>query len=196
MQVHEGMDVRVDGKSVRPLAEKTYIKLYKPVGIVCTADTREKNNVIDFVGCPIRVTYAGRLDRNSEGLLLLTNDGDLSEALMRSRNAHEKEYEVTVSRPFTDSELQLMREGIYLKEIDQTTRPCRIDWIGENRYCFILTQGLNRQIRRMCACMGVRVRKLKRVRIATLQLGDLQLGEWRYLTREETEKLRETIYAD
>ena len=196
MQVEEGMEVLVDGKPVYPPAQKTYLMLNKPAGIVCTADSREKNNVIDYVNSPVRVTYAGRLDRNSEGLLLLTDDGDLTEALMRSRNAHEKEYEVTVSRRIAPEELRQMRAGLYLEELDRTTLPCRIEWIEGNTYRFVLTQGLNRQIRRMCEAMGIGVRKLKRVRIATLLLGDLPEGEWRPLTAQETEALKQAVAED
>ena len=185
MDVEEDADVRVDGRSVRPLAAKTYLKVYKPVGIVCTADPREKNNVIDYIHSPVRLTYAGRLDRNSEGLLLMTNDGDLIEELMRSRNAHEKEYEVTVSRRIAPEELRQMRKGLYLKELGRTTRPCTIEPVSETMYRFVLTEGLNRQIRRMCEYMGIGVRKLKRVRIATLRLGDLPPGRWRELTEQE-----------
>ena len=182
MQVEEGMTVCVDGVPVRPAAEKTYLKLYKPVGVVCTSDRREKDNVIDYIHYPVRVTYAGRLDRNSEGLLLLTDDGDLIEALMRSRNAHEKEYEVTLSRELNNQELEHLRNGVRLKELDRTTLPCRIERIGVCCYRFVLTQGLNRQIRRMCRSIGIGIRKLKRVRVATVLLEDMRPGEIRELT--------------
>ena len=191
MQVEEGDTVCVDGKPITPPAEKTYLKLYKPVGIVCTADPTEKNNVIDYVHAQARVTYAGRLDRNSEGLLLLTDDGDLIDALMRSKSAHEKEYEVTLSRVMRKEEIERMTAGVYLEELERTTLPCRIDFLGSTTYRFVLTQGLNRQIRRMAETFGLRVRKLKRVRVATLELGDLKKGEWRPLTEEEVRALKE-----
>ena len=189
MQVEEGATVCLDGKVIVPPENKKYYKLYKPVGIVCTADPREKDNVMDYVHTPTRVTYAGRLDRNSEGLLLLTDDGDLIEALMRSGDVHEKEYEVTLSRVLRKDEIESMSAGVYLKELERTTRPCRITLLGGTTYRFVLTQGLNRQIRRMADAFGIGVRKLKRVRIATLSLGDLKKGELRELTEEEAAAL-------
>ena len=185
MQVEEGDRVSVDGRPVVLLQEKTYLKLYKPVGIVCTSDRREKDNVIDYIHYPVRVTYAGRLDRNSEGLLILTDDGDLIESLMRSKNAHEKEYEVTLTREMTDKELDAMRSGVWLEELQKKTRPCRISRVEGKTYRFILTQGLNRQIRRMCRSLGIGIKKLKRVRVASIELGDLKPGECRPLTDEE-----------
>ena len=189
MQVNEGDVVCVDGKQITLLTEKTYLKLYKPVGIVCTSDRREKDNVIDFIHYPVRVTYAGRLDRNSEGLLLLTDDGSLIESLMRSGNGHEKEYEVTVNRIFTPEELDILRGGVWLEELHRKTRPCRIEHIDGTTYRFILTQGLNRQIRRMCRCLGVGIKKLKRVRVASVSLGDMKPGELRPLTAQEQRSL-------
>ena len=193
MQVEEGDTVAVDGKEVAPLTEKTYLKLYKPVGIVCTSDSREKDNVIDYIHYPVRVTYAGRLDRNSEGLLLLTDDGDLIETLMRSRNAHEKEYEVTLSREMMADEMKALRAGVWLDELGKKTRPCTIEQIEGKTYRFILTQGLNRQIRRMCRSIGIGIIKLKRVRVASVVLGDMKPGELRQLTEEEKRRLLETV---
>ena len=193
MQVEEGDTVAVDGKEVAPLTEKTYLKLYKPVGIVCTSDSREKDNVIDYIHYPVRVTYAGRLDRNSEGLLLLTDDGDLIETLMRSRNAHEKEYEVTLSREMMADEMKALRAGVWLDELGKKTRPCTIEQIEGKTYRFILTQGLNRQIRRMCRSIGIGIIKLKRVRVASVVLGDMKPGELRPLTEEEKRRLLETV---
>ncbi len=189
MQVEDGMRVCVDGRPVEPQRKHVYLKFYKPVGIVCTSDRREKNNVIDYIHYPVRVTYAGRLDRNSEGLLLLTSDGDLIETLMRSRNAHEKEYEVELSRRPEDEELERLRRGVYLEELDRTTLPCRIERMDGTTCRFILTQGLNRQIRRMCRSVGIGIRKLKRVRIASLMLGDMRPGELRELTEDERRKI-------
>ena len=193
MQVEEGDTVAVDGKAVAPLTEKTYLKLYKPVGVVCTSDSREKDNVIDYIHYPVRVTYAGRLDRNSEGLLLLTDDGDLIETLMRSRNAHEKEYEVTLSREMMADEMKALRAGVWLDELGKKTRPCTIEQIEGKTYRFILTQGLNRQIRRMCRSIGIGIIKLKRVRVASVVLGDMKPGELRPLTEEEKRRLLETV---
>ena len=196
MQVEEGDCVCLDGRPVVPQREKTYLKLYKPVGIVCTSDVREKDNVIDYVHYPVRVTYAGRLDKNSEGLLLLTDDGDLIETLMRARNAHEKEYEVTLSRNMTEEELKVLRAGVWLEELDRKTMPCVIEQTGDRTYRFVLTQGLNRQIRRMCRSVGIGVRRLKRVRIGTLLLGDMKPGELRPLTKEEIHSLLDAVGED
>ena len=193
MQAGEGDTVTVDGRTVVPLTEKTYLKLYKPVGVVCTSDTREKDNVIDYIHYPVRVTYAGRLDRNSEGLLLLTDDGSLIETLMRSKNAHEKEYEVTLTREMMKNEIESLRAGVWLDEIGKKTRPCLIEQIEGTTYRFVLTQGLNRQIRRMCRSIGIGIRKLKRVRVASVVLGDMRPGELRPLTEEEKRRLFETI---
>ena len=189
MQVEEGDEVLVDGRQVRPLTEKTYLKLYKPVGIVCTSDTREKDNVIQYVHYPVRVTYAGRLDRNSEGLLLLTDDGELIESLMRSGNEHEKEYEVTLTREMTGKELSVLRAGVWLDELNRKTRPCVVEHIEGTTYRFILTQGLNRQIRRMCRTLGISIKKLKRVRIASVVIGDMKPGELQPLTEDEKKRL-------
>lgn len=189
MQAEEGDIVCVDGKRVDLLREKTYLKLYKPVGIVCTSDTREKDNVIEYIHYPVRVTYAGRLDRNSEGLLILTDDGAMIEALMRSGSGHEKEYEVTTSRALTPEELDILRGGVWLEELNRKTRPCRVEPIEGTTYRFVLTQGLNRQIRRMCRCLGVGIKKLKRVRVASVKLGDMKPGELRALTPEEKRSL-------
>ena len=189
MQVEEGDTVCVDGKQAVLRTQKTYLKLYKPVGIVCTSDRREKNNVIDYIHYPVRVTYAGRLDRNSEGLLLLTDDGDMIEALMRSGNVHEKEYEVTVTRQLTPEELDILRGGVWLEDLARKTRPCRVEHMEGTTYRFVLTQGLNRQIRRMCRCLGVGIKKLKRVRVASVKLGDLKPGELRPLTNAEQRSL-------
>ena len=189
MDVEEDVDVRVDGRSVRPLAEKTYLKVYKPVGIVCTADPREKNNVIDYIHSPVRLTYAGRLDRNSEGLLLMTNDGVLIDAMMRGANGHEKEYIVRVKSRITDADLERMRKGVRLRDLDVTTRPCRVERLGDFTFRIILTQGLNRQIRRMCRAVGNEVKKLKRVRVLNIELGSMKPGEMREITGSEFEEL-------
>lgn len=193
MQIEEGMQVCLDGRPVVPEARKVYLKLYKPPGIVCTADLREKDNVISYIQYPVRVTYAGRLDKNSEGLLLLTNDGDLIENLMRSRNAHEKEYEVTLSREMTDLELKKLCSGVWLADLEKKTLPCSIERIGEKTYRFVLTQGLNRQIRRMCKSIGIHVRRLKRVRVASVLLADMYPGELRELTEVERDTLLDSL---
>ncbi|MEE1114831.1 MAG: pseudouridine synthase [Eubacterium sp.] len=195
-QVDENSLVEVDGKEVRPVEAKTYLMFYKPVGVVCTFETREKNNLANYLHYPVRITYAGRLDKNSEGLLLLTDDGDLINEMMRGKNGHEKEYAVTVNKPVTDDFLERMEAGVYLKELDVTTRPCTIRQTGEKEFRIILTQGLNRQIRRMCEAFGYRVRTLKRERVVSVLLGDLKPGDYRELTEEEVCTLKEKVAAN
>ena len=195
-QADENSCVLVDGKRVFLPAEKTYLKLYKPRGIECTFDRRVKNNLGDYLHYPGRVTYAGRLDRNSEGLLILTDDGDLIQQMMAARFAHEKEYEVTVDRPVTGEFLEHMRRGVYLKELDVTTRPCSVVSRGGADFRIVLTQGLNRQIRRMCETLGYRVRSLRRVRVVNVLLGDMRPGDLKELTREEKETLFRCVRGD
>jgi 23S rRNA pseudouridine2604 synthase len=165
----------------------------KPAGIVCTAEKREKNNVIDFLKYPKRVYPVGRLDKESEGLLLLTNNGDIVNKMMRAGNYHEKEYIVTVNRPVSDSFLRGLAGGVPLVELGKTTRRCKVEKIGSRQFRIVLTQGLNRQIRRMCEYFGYRVEKLVRVRIMNIKLGDLQPGEYRNVTGIEYEKLLQLI---
>lgn len=193
MQVDASRNICVDGRPVQGREKKVYLKFYKPRGIVCTADRREADNLADYLSYPVRVTYAGRLDRDSEGLLLLTNDGDLIDRLMRARNGHEKEYEVTTEQEFTEAFLDKIQKGVYLRELGVRTRPCRARRIGEKGFRIVLTQGLNRQIRRMCAAFGVRVRTLKRVRILNLELDGMSPGEYRELKPEEFRELRKRV---
>ena len=190
MKVTEGDDVRVRGESVRSLEKKVILAFYKPVGVTCTEkDKHAKVKIQDVLRYPVRLTYAGRLDQESEGLLIMTNDGDLIEAMMRGANRHEKEYVVKVNKPLTETALMRMREGIYLKELEQTTRPCEITRIGSNTMQMILTQGINRQIRRMCRETGYEVRKLKRTRVMNIELAGLKPGEYRELTETEQKEL-------
>ncbi|MEE0955662.1 MAG: pseudouridine synthase [Eubacterium sp.] len=193
MQVGPESLVLVDGAPVKPKETKTYLKLYKPVGIVCTFEKREKNNLTRIPGLPSGVTYAGRLDKNSEGLLLLTDDGDLIQAAMTARSMHEKEYLVTVRDPLTKEFLDRMAGGVYLAELEVTTRKCRVRQEGERSFSIILTQGLNRQIRRMCKACGNKVTKLKRVRVVNILLDDMKPGEIRELTKEELTGLRQIV---
>ena len=169
------------------------IALHKPAGIVCTAEKREKNNVIDYLNYPKRIYPVGRLDKDSEGLLLLTNNGDIVNKMMRSGNMHEKEYIVTVNRPVTDSFLHGMANGVPLVELNTTTRKCRVERTGKKQFRIVLTQGLNRQIRRMCEYFGYRVQKLVRVRIMNIELGDLEPGKYRDVTSQEYKRLLELI---
>ncbi len=193
MQVEESDRVTVSGKPVSLLKQKTYLAFHKPKGIVCTADKREKNNLTDYLNYPKRVTYAGRLDKDSEGLLLLTDDGDLIDALMTGSNGHEKEYVVRVAHPLTEEKLKRLAGGVYLAELDRTTKPCRVWRSGEDEFHIILTQGINRQIRRMCKNTDLRVLSLKRIRVGNILLGDLKSGAWRELTEKELEGLRQMV---
>ncbi len=183
-------EVKYKGRVIRPVEKKTILAYYKPVGVTCTEkDEHAEVTLSDVIDYPVRLTYAGRLDKDSEGLLLLTNDGDLIEALMRGANEHEKEYTVRTDRPLDKEAVKKMEQGIYLKELDVTTRPCKIKITGDTEFDIILTQGLNRQIRRMCEAVGYRVEALKRIRVANITLGDLKSGEYRELTDRESDEL-------
>lgn len=196
MQIEEGMEVLVDGKPVKKDTDKVYLIFYKPPGIECTSDSRVKMNIIDYLHYPKRITYAGRLDRNSEGLMLMTNDGDMIDAVMRAKNMHEKEYVVTVDRAIPDEVLEAISRGVYLKGLKVTTRPCTVRRTDEKTFSIVLTEGLNREIRRMCETFHFKVRKLKRVRIMNLSLGKLKEGQYRSLTEEELYELRSRCASD
>ena len=189
MKVQPGQRVQVGSRIIGGKDEKVVLAVYKPVGIICTEDRRTKNNIVRFLDYPVRVTYAGRLDKDSEGLLLMTNDGDLINQIMRGRNLHEKEYKVTVDREITEDFIKKMSAGVHIvdeeKGLDAVTRPCTVRREGKYTFRIILTQGLNRQIRRMCQACGCRVRTLKRVRIMNIVLGDLKPGEYRKVEGEE-----------
>jgi 23S rRNA pseudouridine2604 synthase len=187
-KIAPGDVVCVDGERIDNNTEKpVYIAFHKPVGIVCTTDTRvEKDNIIDYIGYPTRIFPIGRLDKPSEGLIFLTNDGDIVNKILRARNNHEKEYIVTVNRPINRKFVQEMSNGVPI--LDTITRKCKVTQIGKNRFKIILTQGLNRQIRRMCEYLGYKVTKLKRVRIMNVEL-DVPVGKWRYLTSEELNEI-------
>lgn len=180
--------VAVDGESISTKKEKpVYIAFNKPVGIVCTTDTRvEKDNIIDFINYPTRIFPIGRLDKMSEGLILLTNDGDIVNKILRSRNNHGKEYIVTVDRTINEGFIEKMASGIPI--LDTVTKECEVEQIGRKTFKIILTQGLNRQIRRMCEYLDYRVTKLKRVRIMNIPL-DVAHGTYRDLTKEELDEL-------
>ena len=202
MQVTEDSDVRVGRKKIGPKKEIIVLAVNKPVGIVCTEDMRVKNNIIRFFKYPVRVTYAGRLDKDSEGLLLMTNQGDIINKMMRAGNCHEKEYEVTVDKPVTEYFLKGMASGVPI--LDTVTRECKIEAIGKYKFRIILTQGLNRQIRRMCEYFGYKVKILKRIRVMNIKLGNLKPGAYRELTKEEIKELyrmiegssNETVYGE
>ncbi len=183
-KIQEGDEVRVEGKLISPPKEEfIYIAFNKPVGIVCTTDDRfEKNNIIDYINHPKRIFPIGRLDKPSEGLIFLTNDGDIVNKILRARNNHEKEYIVTVNKPINKEFVQRMSNGIPI--LETVTRKCKVRQTGPSTFSIILTQGLNRQIRRMCEYLGYKVVKLKRIRIMNIVL-DVPVGQWRYLTEKE-----------
>lgn len=188
-RVRAGDKVSIDGKPVitkkpRPV----YIALNKPVGIVSTTDRRERDNIVDFMEYPERIFPIGRLDKDSDGLILMTNDGDIVNYLLRARYHHEKEYEVTVDRPLTPEFLQSMSEPVPI--LGTMTEPSKLRRIDDYRFRIILTQGLNRQIRRMCEYFGYEVKRLTRWRIMNVTLGNLRPGEWRYVTAKEMDQLR------
>tara|TARA_Y100001978_G_scaffold200354_1_gene216464 strand:+ start:849 stop:1580 length:732 start_codon:yes stop_codon:yes gene_type:complete len=187
-KIVEGDEIRVDGELISKAKEKpVYLAFHKPVGIVCTTDTRvEKDNIIDYIGYPKRIFPIGRLDKPSEGLIFLTNDGDIVNKILRARNNHEKEYIVTVNRPITRKFIQQMSNGVPI--LDTVTRKCKVKQISKFTFRIILTQGLNRQIRRMCEFLDYRVKKLKRVRIMNVEL-DLPVGKWRDLTKQELKEI-------
>ncbi|WP_204346262.1 23S rRNA pseudouridine(2604) synthase RluF [Psychroserpens algicola] len=187
-------DVHVDGKLIKNTKDDfVYLAFNKPVGIVCTTDTRvEKDNIIDFIKYPKRIFPIGRLDKPSEGLILLTDDGDIVNKILRASNNHEKEYIVTVDKPISQTFIKRMSGGIYLKELDRTTKKCDVNRIDSNTFSIILTQGLNRQIRRMCEYLTYEVQTLKRVRIMNISL-DIPVGEYRELTSEEFKELSKLL---
>ena len=191
-KIVEGDVVKVDGKSVVKKDEKAvYLVLNKPRGIVCTTDTRvEKDNIIDFLNYPKRIFPIGRLDKASEGLILMTNDGDIVNKILRARNNHEKEYIVQVNKPIDNDFIKNMSQGVPI--LDTVTRPCKVEQLSRVRFKIILTQGLNRQIRRMCEYLGYHVQQLKRVRIMNIHL-DLPNGKYREMTKEEFRELNNLL---
>ena len=190
-QITKADEVTVNGKPVHVPSARSYYAFYKPYGVICSFAEKEKNSLRRFTDP--KYTYAGRLDVQSEGLLLLTDDGDLIHELMTGRMGHEKEYTVTAKNRIEEDQLEMLRKGMYLKELDKTTRPCEAWASGEKEFHIILTQGMNRQIRRMCAIAGIQIETLKRIRIENILLGDLKPGEKRKCTKAEiTELLRRT----
>lgn len=191
MQIAEGQEILVNGKAVRREEKKVLLLFHKPRGIECTANPKIKNNVISYIDYPIRIYYIGRLDKDSEGLLLLTNQGELVNKMMRAGNCHEKEYLVTVDKPVTEDFIKKMSKGVPV--LGTVTRKCRVEKTGEKTFRIILTQGLNRQIRRMCEYLGYRVKRLKRIRVMNLELGDLPVGQYREAEKKELEDLKSLI---
>lgn len=205
MKVTPDMEIRVDGELVGKPARPVLLAVNKPRGIVCTTAEKEKDNIVDFLHYPSRVYPVGRLDKDSEGLILMTNQGDLVNRILRGSNQHEKEYIVRVNKPLTQAFLTAMRQGVPIPDTNKVrrsgsvlteedapvvlTRPCQVDPLGKNVFRIVLTQGLNRQIRRMCEYLDYRVTELRRVRVLNIRLGDLEVGRYREITGAEYEKL-------
>ncbi len=183
LKVADGDEVRIDGELLGARKKPVYIALNKPPGITCTTETEVKDNIVDFVGHSERIFPVGRLDKDSEGLILLTNDGDIVNEILRSEHEHQKEYLVQVNRPITDLSLSMLASGVKIMGV--TTKPCKVTRVGRDGFSIVLTQGLNRQIRRMCSALGYRVERLRRVRIIGIELGSLAPGAWRYLSTAE-----------
>ncbi len=191
-QVEEGQVVCVDGKIVgEQKQERILIAFNKPRGIVCTSSKKDKNNIIDYIQYPTRIYPVGRLDKESTGLILLTNDGELMDCILRGKNGHEKEYLVTVNRPLKPQIIQAMEQGVPI--LNTVTRPCHIQCLEAKKFKIILKQGLNRQIRRMCEYFGYRVISLQRIRIMNIHLGDLPEGTWRKIEGNELAELEQAL---
>lgn len=192
-RVKPGDDVRVDGQRVKAkqASQSIYIALNKPKGVTCTTDKSDKTNIVDFVNHKQRIFPIGRLDKLSEGLIFLTNDGDIVNKILRAGNNHEKEYVVSVDKPITHDFIAKMRSGV--KILGATSKPCFVKQEGENRFKIILIQGLNRQIRRMCEVLGYKVTSLKRIRIMNFTLANLAQGKWRYFTPAEIESIQQML---
>ena len=183
MKVSKGQSVSIDGKPLKFENELVYIALNKPVGITCTTESKIKGNIVDFINHEKRIFPIGRLDKDSQGLIFMTNDGDIVNKILRAGNNHEKEYIVTVNKPITDEFIKGMSNGVPI--LGTVTKKCLVKKESKNSFRIILTQGLNRQIRRMCEYFGYEVKKLERIRIMNVSLGNLKIGSWRYLTKKE-----------
>jgi len=192
-RVAPGDAVCIDGVPLGAKKRPVYLALHKPVGITCTTETHVEGNIVDFMGYPERIFPIGRLDKDSQGLILLTNDGDIVNEILRAENAHQKEYRVSVNRAITDLALKMLASGV--KIMGEMTRPAEVERIDARSFRIILTQGLNRQIRRMCAALGYRVESLKRVRIMGVHLGKLAPGQWRELSEAEVSELLSSLAA-
>ena len=186
-QVKPGDEVMVNGQRLRLARNNVYIALNKPVGITCTTEKNVKGNIIDLVNHPLRIFNIGRLDKDSDGLILLTNDGDIVNEILRAENNHEKEYIVSVDKPINPEFIEKMSKGVRI--LGTKTLPCYVEQLSKYEFKIILTQGLNRQIRRMCEALGYEVYRLQRVRIMNIHLGNLPIGQWRDLTKKEKDRL-------
>lgn len=186
-QVKPGDEVMVNGQRIRLARNNVYLALNKPVGITCTTEKNVKGNIVDLVNHPLRVFNIGRLDKDSDGLILLTNDGDIVNEILRAENNHEKEYIVSVDKPITPEFVEKMSKGVRI--LGTKTLPCKVEQLSKYEFKIILTQGLNRQIRRMCEALGYEVYRLQRFRIMNIHLGNLPVGQWRDLTKKEKTRL-------
>ena len=196
-KITDADEIIVNGKPLTGKNDKIVLAYYKPIGVTCTEKDRfAEKKITDVINYPVRVTYAGRLDKDSEGLILLSNDGDLINKLMKGSNQHEKEYLVKINKEVTDDFVKKMSEGMYLKEIDITTRPCKVEKIGKYSFKIILTQGVNRQIRRMCKSLNCYVTHLKRVRVANIELAGMKTGELRIIEGKELQALYNIIHYE
>jgi len=201
MKIYKGQEIQVGKQLIaHEREEQVLLAVYKPPGVVCTSDKREKRNIIDYVGYPIRIYPIGRLDKDSEGLILMTNDGSLVNKIMKSSNYHEKEYLVTVHKPVTDGFLEQMAKGVRIRKVEQgevlldaVTRSCQVEKLGRYSFRIILTQGLNRQIRRMCETLGYQVTQLKRIRVMNIELKGMRPGTWRKITEGEMAELKASL---
>ncbi|MDP4162871.1 MAG: 23S rRNA pseudouridine(2604) synthase RluF [Bacillota bacterium] len=193
-QVEPGDQVLIDGKPFGTKQQTVYIALNKPVGITSTTERHIKGNIVDFVNHPERIFPIGRLDKDSEGLILMTNDGDIVNKILRAENNHEKEYIVTVDKKITENFIKGMANGVEI--LDTKTKPCKVTRINDREFKIILTQGLNRQIRRMCAAFGYQVNRLERIRIMNIKINGIQTGHWRDLTEKELRELNESLNND
>ncbi len=190
-RVVEGDVVKIDGEPIKKKKQAVYIILNKPKGVTCTTDLKDKTNIVDFVNYKSRIFPIGRLDKLSEGLIFLTNDGDIVNKILRAGNGHEKEYVVTTEAPINGEFVSKMRSGVRIP--GAVTKPCFVKQEGDNRFRIILTQGLNRQIRRMCEALGHRVTSLKRIRIMNITISGLAAGKWRYFTPQEMAAIQELV---
>lgn len=190
-KVYPGDSVKLGGKSLKPKEPPVYLAFNKPAGIVCTTDRKEKDNIIDYINYPRRIFPIGRLDKDSEGLIFLTSDGDIVNKILRAGNNHEKEYIVTVNKPITEGFMAAMANGVRI--LGTITKKCKTSQMSKYIFRIILTEGMNRQIRRMCEAFGYEVVKLRRVRIMNVKLGSLPEGRWRYLTPEELSTINRLV---
>jgi len=187
-KVDETDEIKVDGKDIKKNTKLVYLALHKPKGITCTTDLTDPTNIVDYVKYPLRIFHIGRLDKDSEGLIFLTNDGDIVNKILRSGNKHEKEYVVKVDAPITDQFIMKMSRGVPI--LGKMTKPCHVEKINNYHFRITLTEGMNRQIRRMCSALGYHVTRLMRVRIMNITLDGIKLGKWRYLTNDEVNQLK------